>query len=328
MWLKRHWSTVLLLIILLAGLGLLGYPTFADWWNSFHQSRAIAGYSEQVSKIDDAEYEKMLEDAREYNKTLLEKGVGRFIMTDEEREEYNSLLDIDGSGIMGYVEIPKINVSLPIYHGTDEAVLQIAVGHIEGSSLPVGGEGTHCVISGHRGLPSAKLFTDLDQLTEGDIVQITVLDETLTYEIDQIRIVLPNELEELALDPKKDYLTLVTCTPYGINSHRMLVRGHRIDNPDAHDVRETSDASQIKPLHVLPVVIGIIAVILVIYMIVSSRRRSRNIRTYRALTMERHEKEKSFSMDYYYTRHPDRKPKENDPNKAKKGGRKGRTKKK
>ena len=328
MWLKRHWSTVLLLIILLAGLGLLGYPTFADWWNSFHQSRAIAGYSEQVSKIDDAEYEKMLEDAREYNKTLLEKGVGRFIMTDEEREEYNSLLDIDGSGIMGYVEIPKINVSLPIYHGTDEAVLQIAVGHIEGSSLPVGGEGTHCVISGHRGLPSAKLFTDLDQLTEGDIVQITVLDETLTYEIDQIRIVLPNELEELALDPKKDYLTLVTCTPYGINSHRMLVRGHRIDNPDAHDVRVTSDATQIKPLHVLPVVIGIIAVILVIYMIVSSRRRSRNIRTYRALTMERHEKEKSFSMDYYYTRHPDRKPKENDPNKAKKGGRKGRTKKK
>ena len=328
MWLKRHWSTVLLLIILLAGLGLLGYPTFADWWNSFHQSRAIAGYSEQVSKIDDAEYEKMLEDAREYNKTLLEKGVGRFIMTDEEREEYNSLLDIDGSGIMGYVEIPKINVSLPIYHGTDEAVLQIAVGHIEGSSLPVGGEGTHCVISGHRGLPSAKLFTDLDQLTEGDIVQITVLDETLTYEIDQIRIVLPNELEELALDPKKDYLTLVTCTPYGINSHRMLVRGHRIDNPDAHDVRVTSDATQIKPLHVLPVVIGIIAVILVIYMIVSSRRRSRNIRTYRALTMERHEKEKSFSMDYYYTRHPDRKPKENDPNQAKKGGRKGRTKKK
>ena len=328
MWFKRHWSTVLLLIILLAGLGLLGYPTFADWWNSFHQSRAIAGYSEQVSKIDDAEYEKMLEDAREYNKTLLEKGVGRFIMTDEEREEYNSLLDIDGSGIMGYVEIPKINVSLPIYHGTDEAVLQIAVDHIEGSSLPVGGEGTHCVISGHRGLPSAKLFTDLDQLTEGDIVQITVLDETLTYEIDQIRIVLPNELEELALDPKKDYLTLVTCTPYGINSHRMLVRGHRIDNPDAHDVRVTSDATQIKPLHVLPVVIGIIAVILVIYMIVSSRRRSRNIRTYRALTMERHEKEKSFSMDYYYTRHPDRKPKENDPNKAKKGGRKGRTKKK
>ena len=225
MWIKKHWSTVLLLLILLAGAGLLGYPTFADWWNSFHQSRAIAGYSEQVSQIDDAEYEKMLKDAHAYNRELLKKGDGRFNMTDEERKVYDSLLDVTGTGIMGYVEIPKINVSLPIYHGTDETILQIAVGHIEGSSLPVGGEGTHCVISGHRGLPSAKLFTDLDQLQEGDIVQITVLDETLTYEIDQIRIVLPNELEDLAIDPKKDYLTMVTCTPYGINSHRMLVRG-------------------------------------------------------------------------------------------------------
>ena len=180
MWIKKHWSTVLLLIILLAGLGLLVYPTFSDWWNSFHQSRAIAGYSETVSQIDDAEYEKMLKDAHAYNERLLEKGDGRFIMTDEEREEYNSILDVDGTGIMGYIDIPKINVSLPIYHGTEEAVLQIAIGHIEGSSLPVGGEGTHCVVSGHRGMPSAKLFTDLDQLQEGDIVQITVLDETLT----------------------------------------------------------------------------------------------------------------------------------------------------
>ena len=310
MWLKKHWSTLLLLAILLAGAGLLGYPTFADWWNSFHQSRAIAGYSEKVSQIDDAAYEKMLEDAHAYNKTLLEKGDGRFNMTDEEREVYNSVLDVDGTGIMGYVEIPKINVSLPIYHGTDEAVLQIAVGHIEGSSLPVGGEGTHCVISGHRGLPSAKLFTDLDQLQEGDIVQITVLDETLTYEIDQIRIVLPNELEDLAIDPEKDYLTMVTCTPYGINSHRMLVRSHRIDNPDAGEVRVTSDATQIEPLHVLPAVIALLAAVLLIIMLVSSHNKSRNIKAYRNLTLERHEKEKAFSMDYYYTRHPDRRPKE------------------
>ena len=322
MWLKKHWTTLFLLFILLAGAGLLVYPTFADWWNSFHQSRAIAGYAEKVSQIDDAEYEKMIEDARAYNKTLLERGDGRFNMTDEERETYNSVLDIDGSGIMGYVDIPKINVSLPIYHGTDEAVLQIAVGHIEGTSLPVGGEGTHCVISGHRGLPSAKLFTDLDQLQEGDIVQITVLDETLTYEIDQIRIVLPNELQELAIDPKKDYLTMVTCTPYGINSHRMLVRGHRIDNPDAGEVRVTSDASQIEPLHVLPVVIGIIAAFYMIFMFISSRRRSRNVRAYRNLTLERHEKEKAFSMEYYYTRHPDRRPKENAASGAKAAGRK------
>lgn len=310
MWLKKHWSTVLLLIILLIGVGLIGYPTFADWWNSFHQSRAIARYSEQVSQIADKDYEKMLKDARAYNETLLKKGDGRFNMTDEEKELYDSLLDVTGTGIMGYVEIPKINVSLSLYHGTEESVLQIAIGHIEGSSLPVGGEGTHCVISGHRGLPSAKLFTDLDQLQEGDIAQITVLDETLTYEIDQIRIVLPNELEELAIDPSKDLLTMVTCTPYGINSHRMLVRAHRIDNPDAGEVRVTSDATQIEPLHVLPVVIGVIAVLLMISMMVSSHRRSQNIKAYRNLTMERHEREKDFSMEYYYTRHPDRRPKD------------------
>ena len=310
MWLKKHWSTILLFMILLAGVGLLGYPTFADWWNSFNQSRAIAGYSEQVSQIDDSEYKKMLKDAHAYNKELLERGDGRFNMTDEERENYNSILDITGTGIMGYVEIPKINVSLPLYHGTDEAILQTAIGHIEGSSLPVGGTGTHCVISGHRGLPSAKLFTDLDKLQEGDIAQITVLDEVLTYEIDQIRIVMPNELEDLAIDPKKDYLTLVTCTPYGINSHRMLVRGHRIENPDAGEVRVTSDATQIEPLHVLPVIIGVIALLLILSMMVSSFRSKRSIRTYRALTLERHEKEKAFSMEYYYTRHPDRRPKD------------------
>ncbi len=310
MWIKKHWSTVLLLIILLAGLGLLGYPTFADWWNSFHQSRAIAGYSEKVAQIDDADYKKMIKDARAYNKTLLEKGDGRFNMTDEEREVYNSLLDLDGSGIIGYIEIPKINVSLPVYHGTDEGILQIAVGHIEGSSLPIGGKGTHCVVSGHRGLPSAKLFTDLDQLQEGDIAQITVLDETLTYEVDQIRIVLPDELEDLAIDPDKDLLTMVTCTPYGINSHRMLVRAHRIENPDAGEVRVTSDATQIKPLHVMPVLIGILGVVLLLWLLITSHRSSMNIRAYRALTLERHEKEKAFSMEYYYTRHPDRRPKE------------------
>lgn len=310
MWLKKHWSTLLLLIILLAGVGLLVYPTFADWWNSFHQSRAIASYADQVSQIDDADYEQMLKDARAYNTKLRKKGDARFIMTDEERKEYESLLSVDDSGIMGYIDIPKINVSLPIYHGTSEAVLQVAVGHIEGSSLPVGGKGTHCVVSGHRGLPSAKIFTDMDQLQEGDIAQITVLDEILTYEIDQIRIVMPNELEELAIDPRKDYLTLVTCTPYGINSHRMLVRGHRIDNPDAGEIRVTSDASQIEPLHVLPVVIGIIAAIMLIVMLVTSHRSNQNIKAYRNLTLERHEKEKAFSMEYYYTRHPDRRPKE------------------
>ncbi len=310
MWIKKHWSTVLLLIILLAGIGLIGYPTFADWWNSFHQSRAIAGYSETVAKIDDSDYKKMLADARAYNKELLERGDGRFNMTDEEREEYDKILDVGGNGVMGYVYIPKINVTLPVYHGTDETILQIAVGHIEGSSLPVGGKGTHCVIPGHRGLPSAKLFSDLDKLQEGDIAQLTVLDETLTYEVDQIRIVLPNELEELAIDPDKDLMTMVTCTPYGINSHRMLVRGHRIENPDAGEVRVTSDATQIEPLHVVPVMIAIIAAIMLLFMLISSRRRTKDIRAYRSATLERHDKEKEFSEEYYYSRHPDRRPKE------------------
>lgn len=305
MWLKKHWSTLLLIGILLAGVGLIGYPTFSDWWNSFHQSRAIAGYAEQVSQINDDDYKKMLEEARACNEELLNKGDGRFNMKDEERERYNGILDISGTGIMGYVNIPKINVSLPIYHGTDESVLQIAVGHIEGTSFPVGGTGTHAVISGHRGLPSAKLFTDLDQLVEGDIFQITVLDETLTYEVDQIRIVMPNELEELAIDPEKDYFTLVTCTPYGINSHRMLVRGHRIENPDKGDVRVTSDATHIEPLQVLPVVLAIILGIALVIILISSRRRKKNLEVYRKATRERHEKEMRFSKAYYYKRHPD-----------------------
>lgn len=151
-------------------------------------------------------------------------------MTEEERAEYESLLNVSGNGIIGYIEIPMIQCSLPIYHGTEESVLQIAVGHIEGSSLPTGGAGTHCVLSGHRGLPSAKLFTDLDQLAEGDTFILRILDETLTYEVDQIRTVEPYELDDLGIEEGKDYCTLVTCTPYGINTHRLLVRGRRVDN--------------------------------------------------------------------------------------------------
>ena len=201
------------------------YPTFADWWNSFHQSRAIASYADQVSQIDDADYEQMLKDARAYNTKLRKKGDARFIMTDEERKEYESLLSVDDSGIMGYIDIPKINVSLPIYHGTSEAVLQVAVGHIEGSSLPVGGKGTHCVVSGHRGLPSAKIFTDMDQLQEGDIAQITVLDEILTYEIDQIRsqkaieyIVSIGENQLTGEDAETEYFIVDLDKPYTTGS--------------------------------------------------------------------------------------------------------------
>ena len=246
--------TLFLVLILLAGLSLLLYPTVSDYWNSLHQSRAIASYAEQVAEIDSDTYEQLWADAQAYNQSLIGKA-GRYDMTDEERTKYESLLNVSGNGIIGYIEIPSIKCSLPIYHGTDEAILQIAVGHIEGTSLPVGGSGTHCVLSGHRGLPSARLFTDLDKMVVGDTFLMRVLDETLTYEVDQIRIVLPNEMDDLEIEEGKDYCTLVTCTPYGINSHRLLVRGHRIENQvEAQDIRVTSDAIQIEPLIVAPIV--------------------------------------------------------------------------
>lgn len=246
-------TTPLLFLAFLVGLALVLYPSVSDYWNSFHQTRAIAVYSEEVANLDDDKYDELFEAAFAYNQSLLNKK-DRYTMTDSERAEYEALLNVSGNGIIGYIEIPLIGCSLPIYHGTDEAVLQIAVGHIEGTSLPVGGLGCHSVLSGHRGLPSAKLFTDLDRLTFGDTFIIQVLNQTYTYEVDQILIVLPYEMDSLAIDPAKDYCTLVTCTPYGINSHRLLVRGHRIENEEiAQTVRVTADALQIDPIVVAPV---------------------------------------------------------------------------
>ena len=270
---KRRLSTILFGVVFIAGLSLLLYPTVSDYWNSFHQSRAIASYAEAVAQVDDDTYVKMLEAARAYNEKLAGSEQS-WTLSEEEREEYYELLNVAGSGIMGYIEIPSINVSLPIYHGVDEAVLQIAVGHIEGSSLPVGGLGSHCVLSGHRGLPSAKLFTNLDQLVEGDVFMIRVLDETLTYEVDQIRIVEPTDLSALEREDGKDYCTLVTCTPYGVNSHRLLVRGHRIENlKESSSIRVTADATQIDPVIVAPVVAIPILLLLLIWLLVYYRKR-------------------------------------------------------
>jgi sortase A len=258
---------VALFIILAVGLAIISYPTFSNWWNTRHATRAIAGYVEAVKQLDDGSKQEIIEKAREYNSNL-SAGVD-FELTETEYAEYESILDISGTGIMGYIQIPSINVNLPIYHGTDEAVLQIAVGHIAGSSFPVGGEGTHAVLSGHRGLPSARLFTDLDKMTEGDIFTITVLDEVVTYQVDQIRIVLPEETGELAIVDGKDYCTLVTCTPYGINSHRMLVRGHRIDNLDEEQALIVSaEASKVSSSIVIfavgiPLVLIVFAVMLI-----------------------------------------------------------------
>lgn len=270
---KKNLSTIALVLIFFIGLSLLLYPTFSNWWNSMHQSRAIAGYSESVAAIDDTTYKRMLLQANNYNKDLTKRPF-MLQMSEEEKEVYESLLDITGTGIMGYVEIPLINCSLPIYHGTNEAVLQIAVGHIEGSSLPVGGKSTHTVLSGHRGLPSARLFTDIDKLAEGDQFLIRTLDEVLTYEVDKINIVLPNELDTLRITKGKDYCTLVTCTPYGVNTHRLLVRGHRVETVNTTKIRVTADAMQIEPIMVAPVVAAPVLLLMMIIMLVFPSRKN------------------------------------------------------
>ena len=270
---RKHGTTIFLFLILLIGLSLMLYPSFSDWWNSMHQSRAIAAYSEQVAQLDTNRYDNLWEDARAYNQTLIGRE-NMYLLSDEQQAEYDRLLDVSGLGIMGYIEIPSIQVTLPIYHGTDEAVLQIAVGHLEWTSLPVGGESTHCVLSGHRGLPSARLFTDLDKLTVGDRFLFRVLDEVLTYEVDQILIVEPHETDALQIVPGKDYCTLVTCTPYGINTHRLLVRGHRVENErEAKNVRVTSDAIQIEPYLVAPVVASPILLVLLIVLLIPKQRK-------------------------------------------------------
>ncbi len=265
-WLKKNRINLILIGIVLLGMGLIAYPGFADWWNSFHQSRAVASYAESVANLDANKYSEMLADAEAYNAELAKIGA-QWIMTDEQMAEYNRQLAVTDSGIMGYIDIPKIRVTLPIYHGTDETILQIAIGHIAGTSLPVGGASTHCVVSGHRGLPSARLFTDIDKLVEGDTFTMTVLNRTVTYEVDQIRIVEPTDLSNLQIEEGKDYCTLVTCTPYGINTHRLLVRGHRVANANG-EANVIADALQIEPVYVAPVVAAPMLIILLILLFV------------------------------------------------------------
>lgn len=269
---KKHLSTILLVFVFLAGLSLLLYPSFSNYWNERHQSVAIQSYGERVAQMDNSAAQQLIEEARAYNRLLVGKS-NRFVLSDDEMARYEGLLNVTGTGIMGYVEIPALDCMLPIYHGTDETVLQIAVGHIAGSSLPVGGMGTHCVLSGHRGLPSAKLFTNLDQLAEGDVFRLHVLEEILTYEVDQIRTVEPQDVKELEIHPEQDFCTLVTCTPYGINSHRLLVRGHRVETVEEQaPVRVNSDAAYLNR----NVVAACLAVpVLIVLLLVPFRKRSR-----------------------------------------------------
>lgn len=268
---RVHKSTLILVIIFVIGLSLMLYPVVSDYWNSFRQSRAIASYLDAVNSLDAERYDALLQQAREYNASLVGHET-RFVFSEEEETAYRALLGSTG-GAVGYIEISAIKLSLPIYLGTSESVLQVGVGTMEGTSLPVGGESTHAVLTGHRGLPSATLFTNLDKLVEGDTFSVHILNETLTYEVDQILIVEPQELSALSIQEGKDYCTLVTCTPYGINSHRMLVRGHRVETPeDMLYLQVSADAMQIEPLLIAPLVAAPILLLLLVWLLGGGRK--------------------------------------------------------
>lgn len=270
-WFRKNLVTIILVGLMFIGVGLIIYPSVSDYWNSFTQSRIIMSYADSISEMDSDEYERIMSSARQYNEELKMKE-SRWTMTEEERSRYMSELNADGAGGMGYITIPKVDVMLPIYHGTEEKVLQSAIGHIEGTSLPVGGEGTHCVLSGHRGLPSARLFTDLDKLKEGDTFTLTIMNEMLTYQIDQIRIVEPTDHSLLQFEEGADYCTLLTCTPYGINTQRLLVRGKRIANPNG-EAKVVADAIQVEATYVVPFIAVPIIFVLLLWMVIAARTR-------------------------------------------------------
>ncbi len=275
---KKNRSNIILILIFLVGLSVMLYPTVSDYINQKNQSRAVASYSEEVENLSDVDYQAYFDAADDYNRRLAETPDAFY--RPEQVSGYTDTLDVSGTGIMGYITISKIGVELPVYHGTSDGVLQVAAGHLEGSSLPVGGAGTHAVISAHRGLPSAKLFTNLDELEVGDTFTITVLDRVLTYEVDQISIVLPTETDLLQPVEGKDYVTLMTCTPYGINTHRLLVRGKRIENPENQKhIRVTADALRIEPIIVAPALaVPMLLVMLVVMLAVPHLRKRKNQR--------------------------------------------------
>lgn len=271
---KKNKSTLILILVFFVGLSVMLYPTISDYVNQRNQSRAVANYAQSVDTMTDADYSSYFDAADAFNAQVAANE--NALYRPDQLSGYYDTLDITGTGIMGYITIAKIGVELPIYHGTSDSVLQIAAGHLEGTSLPVGGASTHAVISAHRGLPSAKLFTNLDQLEVGDTFTITVLDRVLTYEVDKITIVLPTQTDDLLVADGKDYVTLMTCTPYGINTHRLLVRGRRVETPDQFKrIRVTAEALKIEPIIVAPVMALPMLLILLIGMLLSTRKRKK-----------------------------------------------------
>ncbi len=292
--------TALLVLIMLAGIAIFLYPAFSSWWNDRTQTKIIEEYNKAVGVLDTSQKDEMLDQAHAYNAALasLADPMSQY----EALTDYSSVLNIPGTGIIGYIDIPKIGVHLPVYHGTSPEVLNVAVGHLEGTSLPVGGKGSHAVISAHRGLPSAKLFSDLDQLTEDDQFSISVLDDIFTYEVDQINVVRPYETELLRPEPDKDLVTLMTCTPYGINTHRLLVRGHRIDTVISEEedegdetvrrVRIPADAILVDQMISLPFVIVPLVIVLIIYWTITGRRGKKRYLSAYTLQKELDQKER------------------------------------
>lgn len=271
---KKNKSTLILILVFFVGLSVMLYPTISDYVNQLNQSRAVANYAQSVDTMTNADYSAYFDAADALNAQVAANE--NALYRPDQLSGYYDTLDITGTGIMGYITIAKIGVELPIYHGTSDSVLQIAAGHLEGTSLPVGGASTHAVISAHRGLPSAKLFTNLDQLEVGDTFTITVLDRVLTYEVDKITIVLPTQTDNLLVADGKDYVTLMTCTPYGINTHRLLVRGRRVETPDQFKrIRVTAEALKIEPIIVAPVMALPMLLILLIGMLLSTRKRKK-----------------------------------------------------
>ena len=281
-------SNTILVLILLAGVAIAGYPAFSDYWNSMHQTRAITGYAERVAELTNDEYVAVWENALDYNRRLA-SNPNPWAMSDEDIDDYERQLNVDGTGNMGFISIPRIDVNLPVYHGTSETVLQTSIGHIDGTSLPAGSVhpdeddfdkvefASHSVLSGHRGLPSAKLFSDLDVLEVGDVFYLTVLDQTLTYQVDKITVILPEDSSELALFPGKDYCTLMTCTPYGINTHRLLVRGVRVENDkELIDVRVTADALKVDPLYVVPFIAGPVLLLMILWVVLFAGKKKKS----------------------------------------------------
>ena len=270
---KKNLSTIILVLVFFVGLSVLLYPSVSNFVNERTQTRAVASYDKSVAEMGETDYTAYFEAADEYNKALEEKPSAFY--EPEEIPDYDTILDVTGTGIMGYVSIGKIGVKLPIYHGTAEGVLQEAAGHLQGTSFPVGGESTHAVLSAHRGLPSAKLFTDLDKIEVGDTFTINILDRVLTYEVDDISIVLPDEVDKLQIEPGQDYVTLMTCTPYGINTHRLLVRGHRVDTVETKVIHVTAEAFRVEPIMVAPVLAAPLLLILLIWLLFFPEKKSK-----------------------------------------------------